>query len=119
MSLRRSEPVSLADALTAVPVALLGVLTAFEWWTPTPEQLASLAGLYLAVLGVASAWKRARVTPMHLPVDPDFLDELALAAYENVEGVERVGPDIEDLHALGAPHGVNDPGEQGGGAVRC
>lgn len=105
MALRRTEPVALADALTAVPPAVLAVLTAFGWWTPSPEQLTALGGLYVALLGVATTWKRARVTPMHLPFDPAFLDELAAAAYADVDGVDEVEPGAEDLHALDVPHG--------------
>lgn len=112
MSLRTDEPVALYGALAAVPPAVQGVLTAFGAWAPTPEQLTALSGLYVAVLGVLAVFARRRVTPYNgVPADPDYLDQLALAAYAEVDGVDEA--DGEDLHALDAPHGVNDPAGQG------
>ena len=40
------------------------------------------------------------------------IGSLALAAYAHVDGVEEAPPEAEDLHALDAPHGVNEPSEQ-------
>lgn len=104
-TIHRDEPVALAGAVAALGPAVQAFLAAFHIWEPDAAQLAAINGLVAAVILLLARWARAGVTPMHLPVDPDFLDQLAAAAYADVEGVDEVEPGAEDLHALDVPHG--------------
>ena len=98
---------ALAGAVAALPPAVEAFLTAFGVWQPTAAQISAVNGLYVALLGVLVVLARAKVTPMQLAHDPAFLDALAAAAYQDVEGVDEVTG--EDLHALDVPHTDNPP----------
>jgi hypothetical protein len=55
------EPIAIANGLLALLVALLGLLSTFNIWTPTGEQLASLSAFYVAAAGLVIFWLRGAV----------------------------------------------------------
>jgi hypothetical protein len=56
------EPV-MAASVPTVLAALLAVVAAFTGWSPSPDQLAALAGLWAVLTPLLAAWARSRVVP--------------------------------------------------------
>lgn len=48
----KREPVVIANLVLAALVAVVGVLSAFDVWTPTGPQLAALSTLYIGIAAV-------------------------------------------------------------------
>lgn len=48
------EPVVIAQLIQTSLIALLGVLGAFDVWSPTPEQIGALTMLYVALAGAVT-----------------------------------------------------------------
>ena len=64
MKLFKTEPVAMFGMIQGVLLALVVVLTAFDLWSPTDDQIAALSALYVAVTAVATAILRGRVSPV-------------------------------------------------------
>lgn len=58
------EPVALPNAVQGLLLACLGLAQVFGWITLTPEENGAILTLYVAVLGVVTAWQRRKVSPV-------------------------------------------------------
>lgn len=63
MSLFKREPVAVFGAIQIALLAIIGVLTAFNVWSPTDAQTTALVAAYVAVTGVAVLFIRGKVSP--------------------------------------------------------
>jgi hypothetical protein len=61
VKLTKTEPVALQGAVTAILSAVVAVLTAFDWWDPSEEQIGALAGILSALIAAGAAFARGRV----------------------------------------------------------
>lgn len=64
IDLIKNEPVGFAYAIQALIAAGFGVLTAFDVWHPSEDQLSALMVLYIAFMAVLVMFVRGKVTPI-------------------------------------------------------
>lgn len=62
-SFAESEPVALTEGIRVVIIATIALLTAFNAWNPTPEQIGAVLGFYIAISAVLSVIARMKSTP--------------------------------------------------------
>lgn len=58
------EPVRLAAAVQSLIAAVIGLLTVFDVWHPSQDQVTAMMLVYTALLPVIGAVVRSRVTPV-------------------------------------------------------
>lgn len=59
-----TEPVRLSAAFRGLVMAVLGVLVAFDFWSPTDAQVSALLAVLVAVEVALASWTRSRVSPV-------------------------------------------------------
>lgn len=58
------QPVATAATVQAAIAALIALLTAFELWSPTQEQITAVMAFYVALTALLGVLVRNRVTPV-------------------------------------------------------
>lgn len=98
MSLPKTEPVALQGAVTTILTAAVAVLTAFDWWDPTEEQIGALAGILAALIAVGTAFARGRVWPQ-----PHVEELVRTETHKTADRLAAVPPAHESFPLLPAP----------------
>lgn len=63
-----NNPVAFGATINAAASAVLGVLSAFHVWTPTPDQVAAVMGLLTALEATVAVFVNRKVTTI-VPVE--------------------------------------------------
>ena len=58
------QPVATAATVQAALAALIALLTAFDLWSPTQEQITAVMAFYVALTALLGVLVRNRVTPV-------------------------------------------------------